>query len=236
MVSSNGVAHEPFSAYRARVAAVIQKLTTMYPREMISDQCVGGYLEGLPLSRWVFWKRLSCIAGLLPAGGGGTCVDFGCGLGVMLPLLGRRFTSVYGVDMEPDPSRQFLRCWESAYGEPQTNVSIHADLASTGLGNGSVDLIVALDVLEHVHDLDGLLETMLRLLSPRGLLLVSGPTETWIYKLGRRIVGFSNHTHLCNVSHVRRAMEKCFAVRTEKRLFYPFTLFELMSATRKPVS
>jgi hypothetical protein len=72
---------------------------------------------------------------------------------------------------------------------------------------------------------------MRRLLRPDGKLLVCGPTENWIYKLGRRIVGFSGEYHHRSIADIERAMERRFVVRTVKRMFYPFTLFVVLEAT-----
>jgi SAM-dependent methyltransferase len=51
------------------------------------------------------------------------------------------------------------------------------------------DLIVALDVLEHVKDLESVLASLLRLLASGGRLVVSGPTENIFYRIGRRLSG-----------------------------------------------
>ena len=61
-----------------------------------------------------------------------------------------------------------------------------------------------------------------------------GPTENRIYKLGRRLVGFSGDYHRRNISHIAAAMREQFAVRIVKRLFYPFTLFVVLEAKRQP--
>ena len=53
----------------------------------------------------------------------------------------------------------------------------------------SFELIIALDVLEHVKDLPGTLAQLLRLLQPGGELIVSGPTENALYRFGRRLAG-----------------------------------------------
>jgi len=225
------LAAEPFCVYRARAVAVAREVFAAYPRHALDEQAGPAYLEGMALSRWAFWKRLSSVTGLLPETGQGACLDFGCGMGMMLPLLRRRFATVYGVDLVPEAAREFLRRWDAAYRESHEDVSVHDDIEGTGLADGSVDLILALDVLEHVDHLEDTLDRMRRLLSPRGVLLVCGPTENWIYKLGRRVVGFSGDYHHRSISDIERVMEDRFTVRTVKRMFYPFTLFVLLEAT-----
>ncbi|MEW6249755.1 MAG: methyltransferase domain-containing protein, partial [Planctomycetota bacterium] len=68
--------------------------------------------------------------------------------------------------------------------------------------DGSLDLLVAANVLEHIEERRALLATMSAKLNPSGRLVISGPTENMLYRLGRRIVGFSGHYHVSNVSHV----------------------------------
>ncbi|MGA2619716.1 MAG: class I SAM-dependent methyltransferase [Thermoguttaceae bacterium] len=204
-----------------------------HPRHALDEQAGPAYLEGLALSRWAFWKRLSSVSGLLPGTGQGACLDFGCGMGIMLPLLRRRFATVYGVDRVPEAAREFLRRWDAAYRESHEDVSVHENIEGTALADGAVDLILALDVLEHVDHLEDTLDRMSRLLSPRGVLLVCGPTENWIYRLGRRVVGFCGDYHRRSISDIERVMRQRFAVRTVKRMFYPFTLFVLLAATQR---
>ena len=99
-----------------------------------------------------------------------------------------------------------------------------------------MDLILALDVLEHVDDLPKVLQDMARLLKPQGLLLVSGPTENWMYRLGRsigqRFAGpeFSGHYHHRNIYDVQGELAKLFTVKIVRRLVYPLTFFVLLGA------
>jgi 2-polyprenyl-3-methyl-5-hydroxy-6-metoxy-1,4-benzoquinol methylase len=221
---------EAFSSYQRRATAVARKVFAAYPQHALDEQAGPAYLEGMALSRWAFWRRLAVVASRLPASGA-TCLDFGCGLGIMLPMLRRRFATVRGVDLTPEAGRRFLKHWDADYGESHGDVVISPDLKSTGLADGSVDLILALDVLEHVDQLEETLEPMRRLLRPDGKLVVCGPTENWIYKLGRRIVGFSGEYHHRGIADIERAMQSGFAVRTVKRMFYPFTLFVVLEGT-----
>ena len=63
------------------------------------------------------------------------------------------------------------------------------------LATASVDAIVAAEVLEHVEPLAPVLARFHTWLRPGGQLLVSLPTENRLYRLGRRLAGFSGHYH-----------------------------------------
>jgi len=97
---------------------------------------------------------------------------------------------------------------------------------------GAYGAILALDVLEHVEDLDGALAAISRRLCNDGELFISGPTENLIYRLGRKFAGpaFTGHYHTRNVHAIRAAAERRFRVETVSRLFPPIPLFEVFVA------
>jgi SAM-dependent methyltransferase len=160
---------------------------------------------------------------------------------LLLPYLSERYEAVYGVDLAPQFARDFLGRWAASSASSLNNVSICDDLDRLGLPDHTLDVILALDVLEHVDDLAAVLRQMVRLLKQDGLLLVSGPTENWLYRLGRRIgqriagPEFSGHYHRRNIDDIRCELDKHFAVKIVRRLVYPLTFFVLLSAVPAPV-
>ena len=65
-----------------------------------------------------------------------------------------------------------------------------------------MDLVLAGEVLEHVEPLGATLDFFRRILAPGGALLVSLPTESSLYRLGRRLAGFSGHYHHADAAHI----------------------------------
>jgi trans-aconitate methyltransferase len=98
---------------------------------------------------------------------------------------------------------------------------------------GQFDLITALDVLEHVQDLPRTLEALLRLLSPAGTLVVSGPTENVLYRIGRRLAGseYSGDYHERGIGVVRRELGRLARVESIASLYWPVVLFEIFAAS-----
>jgi 2-polyprenyl-3-methyl-5-hydroxy-6-metoxy-1,4-benzoquinol methylase len=94
----------------------------------------------------------------------------------------------------------------------------------------NLDYIISADVLEHVEDLDNVLSVFKNSLSKSGKLIISGPTETKLYKLGRWVGGFQgHHFHKRNVYDIHERIIK-FGFRVIKRvklLLFP-TLFEVI--------
>lgn len=224
---------ESFRAYCRRAGLAAQAVFRQYPPHALDEQAGPAYLEGLALSRWIFWRRLAAVNRLLPHSGT-ACIDFGCGFGMMLPWLRRRFSVVCGVDLMPELARRFLTQWRELSGEALDDISIAASLEDVRRADASVDLILALDVLEHVGNLPELLAQMARLLAPDGRLLVTGPTENWLYKLGRRIVGFSGEYHVRHIGDIAAEMRHHFHVRIARRLYPPVPLFHVLTAQPRP--
>lgn len=228
----------------------------------VDEQAGPAYFAGLWLSRQVFWQRLAVALSAIPAGGRNRCLDFGCGFGLLLPVLSQNFHHVTGIDLRPELSEQFLAAWQrdavaevtratstnvpvatnatasaSATEELETadaehRISVVSNLEQADLKPGSVDLIVALDVLEHITPLAPLLQSFQRLLSDTGQLLVSGPSESWCYRFGRRIVGFSGEYHVSDVYAVERDLKTVFETRRVRRWPPVPVLFEILLANK----
>ena len=142
------------------------------------------YLHRNPLVRWLFWKRLDAVADFLSRRGAryASGLDFGCGLGVDLPTLSAMTDLVYATDLVPAPGRHVVQ--RLALG----NVTfVEADRLSS---LPPLDYIVSTDVLEHVQDLEGVVRGFGEALKPGGTLVVSGPTENALYRIGRMLAGF----------------------------------------------
>jgi SAM-dependent methyltransferase len=188
--------------------ALLRDVAHVEPDAAQRDEMAGpSYLHAIPFVRWMFWKRLDVVTRLLMAGTDayGSGLDFGCGLGVLLPTLSRVAQRVYATDLVMAPARRLaaaLHLDNVAFVDP-------ASLAER-ITPASLDFVVSADVLEHVDDLPGVVDRFHRLLKPGGRLVVSGPTENAIYKAGRVLVGFGgkgdyHHTDIHRIhDHIGR--------------------------------
>ncbi len=193
----------------------------------LAESAFPAYVRGNALSRKLFWSRIWHAARFMQNSSYSNCLDFGCGSGVMLPLLAETAKRVVGCDLDLAP----FRLMQTQFPFPE-NVEV-TDFAPDPASNQSCfDLIVALDVLEHVDDLGEILSQFHQLLSPQGALLVSGPTENLLYRVGRRIAGreFTGHYHHRTIYDIRAAMVEHFHVQTWATLYYPIPLFKLYAA------
>lgn len=135
---------------------------------------------------WHFWfaGRRDLIARLLhryAAGRTGVALDLGCGTGAGLDELARRCGAVLGLDLRPeglaDTRRRFPASW-----------LVQADAARLPLAEGSVDLVLALDVLEHLDD-EAALREIRRVLRPGGMLVLTVPALRWLWSYRDRDAG-----------------------------------------------
>lgn len=132
--------------------------------------------------RSLFFKRLGIAIKLvrpkLGAGESLRVIDLGCGEGILLKLLEENFKNVetFGIDINPNVLEldKFLRA----------DIKV-ANIKDTGFPDNFFDIIFCLDVLEHFENLEQPISEIKRILKPNGLLVVSLPTESWFYKLGR---------------------------------------------------
>lgn len=174
--------------------------------ELVSDahqrdeMAAPSYLHGNPLIRWLFWRRLSEASRLLGSGPARRGLDFGCGLGLLLPTLHAQTDRVYATDLELAPVRAMV----AKLRLERVVITKLGDLEAA-IEPGSLDYVVATDVLEHVPDLEHTIALFARFLRRGGRLIVTGPTETRLYRLGRVLAGFAGkeHYHHTNIAHIR---------------------------------
>lgn len=191
------------------------RLQTPIPDEAIDEMAVRVYMMRNPLVRLVFGRRLSTVLRMLPSGAALTrhVLDFGTGFGPLLPALSRRFDQVLATDLHLEFASEYARIMEI-----EVQFLPSPDWQSM-IKTGSLDAITALDVLEHIEDLDSVLSALCLLLQPRGSLVISLPTENALYKVGRVVsgIGTTGEYHLNSVRDVLGAAARSGLTVTRSR-------------------
>ena len=117
---------------------------------------------------------------------GKSVLDLGCGGGFMAEPLARQGAHVIGVD----PSAPAI---EAAKRHAQASGLSIDYRVGTGeylpVAESSVDIVVCVDVLEHVRDLDAVIDEIRRVLKPGGLFLFDTINRTWKSKLVIVVLG-----------------------------------------------
>lgn len=188
--------------------------------EAYDEMAARSYLHAAPLVSRLFWKRLDTAAQLLNANGARyeSGLDFGCGLGVLLPTLSEMTTRVYATDRTMTAARRVaatLHIENVTFIEPGELVD--------RIQPGSLDYVVSTDVLEHVTDLGMVVGMLGGLLKRGGRFVISGPTENTVYKLGRLLAGFGRNPryHLKDIHQIHEHIEHCGLFKETARRVLP---------------
>jgi ubiquinone/menaquinone biosynthesis C-methylase UbiE len=139
-------------------------------------EIVPEYYSNNPLIRKLFLKRIEKSIELAEIKDNENLLDAGCGDGVLLKNL---------------PKDKKLRCYGIDYNPFVKNLHIKkckilvSDIRKLPFVKNFFDKIFCLDILEHIIDIKKALFEIKRVLKKDGLLIVSGPTESLFYKIGR---------------------------------------------------
>jgi 2-polyprenyl-3-methyl-5-hydroxy-6-metoxy-1,4-benzoquinol methylase len=219
-----------FQNYKARYRSAIRKVLRESKRGRLDEAGFPAYSHPNPLINWLFWQRLHTAMNYIENHAPYEKVlDFGCGSGVMLSFLAQHSRHVTAMDVDLVPLERVKKHIPLA----ENILVLNANQVSIAqLTQKSFDLINALDVLEHVDDLPRTLSELLQLLKPGGRLLVSGPTENSLYRIGRRLAGpeYSGEYHERGVAEIKRELARLAYVRQIATLYWPIPLFEIFAA------
>ncbi len=157
------------------------------PAEELEIMDKKGFIELMPYAhkskivRWLFWKRLKTILELAePAE---RVLDFGAGSGIFMPTLSKNFKEVYSLDLNTNSLEYVKNKYELE------NVKIVKGRGEKlPFKDEFFDIIFAADVLEHLKDSKKVQGEFKRVLKKNGWLIISGPTESSLYKLARKIL------------------------------------------------
>ena len=199
----------------ATIREIVQSIDEVSSHDR-DEMAIPSYLHANSLIRWLMWKRLETVLELAEIRPGDSVLDFGCGIGLMLPSLAKAGAKVYGVDVFPQFARRLVY---------KMNLPAEVMESLDGLADGSLDVILATDVLEHVDDPATLARVFKKKLKPGGRLILCGPTENFVYRIGRFVAGFSGkeHYHHTDVYRLFGDMTSAgFKADTERKL--PFAL------------
>lgn len=187
----------------------------------LEESCIPSYTHSNPVLGWVAWQRLVAAAGLWEKFGPGSKVlDFGAGSGALCSLL-------------PSTANYFFCEANDHLATKLSKRYPHATRFSLGDCDQSFDAIFALDSLEHNHDVDDLLSLISMILRPGGLFVLSGPTENFIYRCGRRLAGYTGDYHHTTVYHIEKIACRYFEREELRTVPFGIPLFRLSSWRHK---
>ncbi len=133
------------------------------------------------LARYAFAARLSR---------GRAVLDAGCGSGYGSDELARSARTVFALDVSHDAVAHARETYGSG-----TLHFLQATCAALPLRSGTIELAVAYEVIEHIHDWRAFLEELRRVLAPRGQLVISTPNRDYYADTRRQTGPNPYHVH-----------------------------------------
>jgi predicted TPR repeat methyltransferase len=193
---------------------LLREMMASLSEEDAAEMAIPSYLHRRRAMREMAWWRVELLAKRLELAARGrkdlTIVDFGCGSGVLFEEASIFAERIYGVDIVTSAAKILVDRWGLEKVRLMT-----PDEAARDVPAGSVDVVVAGEVLEHVEPLAPTLELFARWLRPEsGLLAVTLPTEGVLYRFGRRLAGFSGHYHHSHASSIDAEIRERGFLRT----------------------
>jgi 2-polyprenyl-3-methyl-5-hydroxy-6-metoxy-1,4-benzoquinol methylase len=204
------------AAVRVSAAELRAATAALAPAER-AEMAVPSYAHWNPLIRWLFWQRLDTAVRFAELAPGAAVLDYGTGSGILLPTLAGVADRIVATDVELAPSQATA----AARGIAVEFVRVPHFRTWAAANRGTLDCIFALDVLEHVEteELRDLSLAFRSLVRAGGRIIVSGPTETAAYKLGRALAGFRNEYHHRNIFDIDQVLVAQW--RVTARAFLP---------------
>jgi 2-polyprenyl-3-methyl-5-hydroxy-6-metoxy-1,4-benzoquinol methylase len=175
------------------------------------------YVHPNPLARDIFWSRLERVFKYLQKYTKPTdkFLDFGGGSGVFNLACSKYYNQVDVIDLDNSDAQKLKDFYKL------DNVNLITQDISKWKPETPYDVVIATDVLEHFADLTLPLDFMKANIRRAGLLVVSLPTENWIYELGRKLVNKTKPVdHYHTSAHVIATIKKN-GFREVKRSFVP---------------
>ena len=138
--------------------------------------------------------------------GGERVLDAGCGTGYGSRLLREKAFSVVGIDNSPLAVE-----YANGHFAGQSVSFARMDCQYLAFPDSRFDLMVCFEVFEHLESHDAFLKECLRVLSPRGILILSTPNVVTA-DLHMNSIGQSNpfHISMLDLAGFRRVLEKHF--------------------------
>ncbi|HMC76760.1 MAG TPA: class I SAM-dependent methyltransferase [Vicinamibacterales bacterium] len=134
---------------------------------------------------WSHGSRFDLARHLVAARAGGRLLDYGCGDGTFVAMVHREFTEACGADVQPD---QIAGCRTRLGDLPGVHFEMTRDLGASAAE--AWDVVTCMEVLEHCLEAERrrILDQMVHLCAPGGLVIISVPIETGPSLLGKQTV------------------------------------------------
>ena len=192
--------------------------------DLWEESCVPSYCHTNWLAAYVSWQRLFQAVALAERNCSEAVriLDFGSSVGELGHLLKHRNLKYEFIEQDQHAAEYLCSRLPAAQRCTLENAP-----------QQSYHWVMAIDSLEHNFNFAELLEKLVGKLTRGGVLVLSGPTENWFYRLGRKIAGFTGDYHAVNIFDIERAASRILERCDSSTISWGLPLFRL-SVWRKP--
>ena len=157
-------------------------------------------------------------------------LDVGFGSGLLFYYLANYTQECYGININP---RQTSRAANILGNFGIKAHLVTSDIRRAPYPDSFFDVIYALNTLEHVKEIDVALDEIERILKLGGYFVVAAPTENWIYRVGRAVMGYTKpQDHYHTASDIKVILLQYFDIAVEKAIYPVFPLFRVYLCKR----
>ena len=184
----------------------LKKLAKITQSEKTDEISAPLYLHKNFLVRKTFIDRFK-MGYRLASFEGKSLLDYGCGSGIFLQAISNEIKQGVGVDLDIEVAKKIVTA-ENIVLKKINNEKDVEDFSN-------INIITSFDVLEHIQNLEPIFDTFKKILDPEGVIIISGPTENFLYKLARKITRFGvsgrllgEEEHVSNIKDIKEMMVK----------------------------
>lgn len=213
-----------FNSYEKNFSFYLENYLSNKSLRKIDESAAPSFIHKNLLVRRFFYQRIREAIKLSKKRIKGSILDFGTGSGILLKYCSENADKVYGLDIDV---RLAKKTKENFSLKNVEIIKYEGEIIP--LPSKSIDFVFALEVLEHVDNPEKTITEIARVIRNNGYLLFSGPTENFIYKVGRFFSGFKGDYHKISVGTIQKCFEKKFRLEKRRILykFLPFYIFGL---------
>lgn len=194
------------------------------------DDIVPEYRSNLIFIKRLFWERLYSAIDTADLRDNLNILDIGTGAGNLLKIIQDKYNSVYlyGIDYNINLSGIKLNNTIKVY---------RADARQLPFRDTFFDVVFALDILEHIPEVEVAVKEVKRVLKSNGLFIVSAPTENILHKIGRIVLrgkisrreGQGSGRHYYNAMQLKKIIEGHMPLISQRHLpgYSPFPILKV---------
>jgi|GEM_PF-2089909 len=174
------------------------------------------YWDGTEAELADFRIKWPILQQFIPLDGATKVLDYGCGKGKILSEIYKinPQSQLYGADISK------IALESASQTVPAANLLLIDENQAVSLPSGGLDLVVSLDVIEHIYDTEMVFQEFNRLLKPGGKLLLSVPYYGLVKNVVIALIGFET-VYEPTTPHIRSYTENTLKKTAQRFGFKP---------------